>query len=172
MRCEQLLEVARAHEDGRIVQWSERGQDVWRNYVRGEMPCDYKFLDERLEWRIKMMPNVECPATVNAELLEACRFGAHIFRRYEQVHLRKCTNEGNDEATNNAVKAKVFEAAIRRAEEERKEQDEELARLRAQNVKLLGALDAIAGLEVLNEPTAAIMQGIADATIRRAEEGK
>lgn len=60
MNCEHLLEVARAHEDGQIVQWSQRGQDVWRNYVRGYMPCVYKFLDERLEWRIKIAETVEC----------------------------------------------------------------------------------------------------------------
>lgn len=71
--CLTMLEVARAHEDGRIVQWSERGQDVWRNYVRGELPCDVKFLDERLEWRINMVPGVECLETVNVELLEALR---------------------------------------------------------------------------------------------------
>ena len=51
------------------------------------------------------------------ELLAELKHCAEVFRRYEQLHLLKCTDDGDDKAHSNGVLAARCEAAIARVKE-------------------------------------------------------
>lgn len=54
------------------------------------------------------------------ELLSELEHCAGVFRRYEQLHLLKCTDEGNDKAHSNGVLAARCETAIASMKGEKK----------------------------------------------------